>query len=324
MYTNANPIIRNFWKNLRSKDSEWHLFKHNKNMVFFGDTLSEESFDFVFSKMKDKNIDFSMEDASNAFFNLLNLERGHTVKLTELAIQAVSEAFDVPADILNAQLNEQSEIDVNRSGEVFDYSYEDCDQDLKDQINKRILLNCLIQGSSIHSFYTLHHIVKNDIDVINNDLIGLYDIFALNSVASYYFVDYSSLVSGGAGAIGSAKVEFDDEDNPKVIANAKSFPVLCQELVKGSLETICLHSLKDLSEEDLKKIYHFADDIKNEPRYIQIGSQVWREILELKKLIKTDIPNLVMKINLLSVNEIENFFEKLLDKEYDDALFYLD
>jgi hypothetical protein len=324
MYDNDNyvsPVIRDFWTNIRNADSDFHIFKNNRNMVFFGDSLSRNSFKYIADRMEKNNINFDMHKIAMSFFKMMQFENGNTEQLKNLAVKAVSEAFDVPEDLLDANLNEDANVELNNSENKHNFKYEELSQYVKNQINKRILLNCIIQGSSIHSFYTMHYIVKDEIEQIAPELIGLYDEFALGSVRSYYLFDYSSMVGGNnVGAIGSAKVEFDDDDNPKVVANARSFPVLCQELVKGSMETICMHGLEGISKEDLQKIYHFADAIKDEPRYIQIGSHVWRNVLELRKKLQIGIPELVMKIALLEVNEIEDLFENLLDEDYEKVL----
>lgn len=335
MYDNSlyvNPAIRNFWLNLKKNDAPFHPFKKNKNLVFFGDILSRKSFDFISERINKLQIKYDEESVTKCFIDIIKAERNHTSELTNLAIKAVSEAFDVPEDLLCAKLNEESNVDVNQTEKRFNknFNYNNLSIHTKNQINKRILLNCLIQGSSIHSFYTLHHLVKNDLDKINKNLVSLYDNFSVASVRSYYSVNYSNILNQNfsiESVLGSCKVEY-DEDNPKVIAHAKSFPVLCQELVKGSIETVCLHGLKDLSKEELEQIYYFADQLQDEPRYIQISSEIWREFLEFNKFYaseinKISIPELVMKISNLDPDEIQNFFEFLLQKDYQDALSFV-
>jgi hypothetical protein len=333
MYDNSlhvNPSIRNFWRNLKKNDSAFHVFKHNRNMVFFGDSLSKASFEYIVQRLEKLNIQYDLPGISQAFVNLTHCEKGHTKTLKNLAIKAVSEALDIPEDLLEANLNEDSNVELNNSTENKNYDYNSLSQELKNQINKRILLNSIIQGSSIHSFYTLHHFVKGDIDTINPNLIPLYDTFAAGSVRSYYSVDYAAIVGNltmsNGTTLGSVKVEYQD-DKPKVVANAKSFPVLCQELVKGAMETICLHGLQNISKEDLEKIYYFADARHDEPRYIQIGSAIWRNILELNKMLRPNnvsIPELIMNISMMNPETIETFFEKLNEQEFEDAMALLD
>lgn len=42
-------------------------------------------------------------------------------------------------------------------------------------LSKRVMLNMLIQGAATHTFFTAHHLVKDEIDQVDSDLIRLYD-----------------------------------------------------------------------------------------------------------------------------------------------------
>lgn len=317
MYADTNPILRDFWTNLRKNDSPFHVFKKNRNLVYFGSKMAEASHDFLAERMNRLQIPYNLNGLNAAFFQIMMKEQGHNEQLKTLAIHAVQQVFDIPDDLLHANLNEDADVELNESTKDRNYDYESLSKELKDQINKRILMNLLTQGASIHTFYTLHHVVRNELDVIDENLVKLYDKFTAGSVMSYYHVDYSELVGNEwmakNGAVGSVKVEYDD-DTPKVIANAKSFPVLCQELVKGAMETISLHGLQDLSAEDLDTIYYFADAIVDEPRYIQIGSQMWRYILKANRTYETStLSHFLMNISLMTPESIESFFEELIE-----------
>lgn len=336
MYENSmlvNPSIRNFWRNLKKNDSHFHVFKKNKNLVFFGDELSCDSYNFVSNRIKELKINYDLTEISTAYLDIIKNESGHEDSLKELAIKAVSETFESPEELFSAEINEDS-VDSNSTEEKFnDVDYESLDNNLKSLINKRILHNCLIQGASIHAFCTLHHYVKNEINTLDDSLIKLYDQFSVGSLRSYFSVDYSNLLKNKAFSekisLGSAKVDFDQENNVKVVAKAKTFPVLCQELIKGAMEVICLHGLEDISKDDLAKIYKFADARADEPRYIQISSEVWRRFLDFKKHYqnvneKVSIPDLILKIVLIKEKLVEDFFEFLFQKDYDKCLEFLD
>lgn len=329
MYNNSlyvNPTIRNFWINLKKRDEKFHVFKNNRNLVFFGDKLSKDSFDYINDRLKKINVKYDINEIHSVFFTIKNKEQEHSEILREIAIKTVSEILDIPEHMLDAKINEHSRIELNNSKNKKNYNYESLTKEIKDQINKRILLNCIIQGSSIHSFYTLHHFAKKEIDNIDPTLIRLYDEFSAGSARSYYSIDYSSIVAISSlaqkSAIGSVKVEYQNE-NPKIVANAISFPVLCQELVKGVMEMICLHGLQNINKNDLDKIYYFADDIQNEPMYIQIGTSIWRNVLEINKILlknnKINLPELIMKISTMKPNEIEDFFEKMNENDLEEA-----
>ena len=383
MYDNSlhvNPKIRNFWRDLRKNEGNFHVFKKNRNLVYFGDNLSRKSYDFVKDRIDSLNINFNYggrQDLAHLlatkFFNVLQIEDGNEETLKNLAIKAVSEAFDIPEDILRPDLNPEDpeDIDVNQTDEKHpeeDYNYDDLSKELKDQINKRILMNCISQGASVHAFYTMHHLVKDDLNEIDENLVKLYDDISVGMVSTYWKIDYSSMLESPANldllVQGSSRVEYDaemkamtdkisevfgndvkwadpntgevvmelkdgvltdHEKDPVVVAIGRTFTVLCQELVKGSMELISLHALKHLSEEDLKVIYAFADKRVDEPRYIQISSEIWRNVLAFLKhyrdeVGKITIPDFVMKISLMSPEDTEDFFEHLLSGEFEKAV----
>jgi hypothetical protein len=340
MYNNSlhvNPGIRNFWPNLRKNDSEFHVFKKNRNLVYFGHDLSKSSYEFVQDRMNNLGIKFDHNNLTMSFLKTLEVEKGKEEVLKDLAIKAVCEAFEIPEDLLNASLNSDENIEVNNTEENFpeNVDYDSLDQKVKDLINKRILINSIVQGASIHAFYTMHHLVKNELEEISPELIGLYDEISVGTVFSYWKIDYAAILGKMDSSMvdmlvqGSSKVEYeDDSDEPSVVASARTFAVLCQELVKGAIECIALHGSKDISEEELKIVYSFADKRSDEPRYIQIGSEVWRKILCLIKQYreneKISLPEFIMKICVMEPKDIENFFEFFMSGENDKAIALLD
>jgi hypothetical protein len=62
------------------------------------------------------------------------------------------------------------------------------EQELRDQIHKRLTLNWLIQGASEHVGLTLHHLVRDEINAVHPRLIEYYDRFALACVLQYWRV----------------------------------------------------------------------------------------------------------------------------------------
>ena len=329
----VNPNIRNFWIDLRKNDSKFHVFKKNRNLVYFGNDLSKNSYEFVANRMKNINLQFDHNHLTESFFKAIQLETGNEENLKNLAVKAVCEAFEIPEDLLDAGLNPQ-DIDVNNTEEKYpeeDYNYDDLSAEMKSLINKRILINTITQGASIHAFYTMHHLVKDELNEISDELIPLYDEISVGTVYSYWKVDYSKIVDKMDPSMfvqGSSKVEYkENDDNPKVNAKGRTFAVLCQELVKGAIECISLHALKDVSEEDLKIIYSFADKRRDEPKYIQIGSEVWRKFLSLLKTYreeeKISLPEFIMKIFSLDPENTENFFEYFISDEKEKAIALL-
>src|SRR5437899_1207148 len=60
------------------------------------------------------------------------------------------------------------------------------DEGLRDEINKRLTLNWLIQGAAQHAGMTFHHLVRDELNAINPKLLHLYDQYALINLLQYW------------------------------------------------------------------------------------------------------------------------------------------
>jgi len=68
------------------------------------------------------------------------------------------------------------------------------DDQLRDEINKRFTLNWLIQGAAQHAGMTFHHLVRDEIDAIDSELVGLYDQYALINLLQYWKLEGALLL----------------------------------------------------------------------------------------------------------------------------------
>ncbi len=60
------------------------------------------------------------------------------------------------------------------------------DEEVQDEINKRLTLNWLIQGAAQHAGMTLHHLVRDELDALDLRLLLLYDQYALINLLQYW------------------------------------------------------------------------------------------------------------------------------------------
>ncbi len=67
--------------------------------------------------------------------------------------------------------------------------------DLRDQINKRLTLNWLIQGAAQHAGMTFHHLARDEFNAIDPRLLLLYDQYALINLLQYWKLD-AALILG--------------------------------------------------------------------------------------------------------------------------------
>lgn len=61
--------------------------------------------------------------------------------------------------------------------------------ELRQEINKRLTLNLLIQGAASHAFLTAHHLVKDELEAIRPGLTRLYDRMTISGHLSYWIGD---------------------------------------------------------------------------------------------------------------------------------------
>lgn len=68
------------------------------------------------------------------------------------------------------------------------------DEGLREEINKRLTLNWLIQGAAQHGSMTLHHLVRDELAVIDVKLLHLYDQYALVNLRQWWHFDAAVLI----------------------------------------------------------------------------------------------------------------------------------
>jgi hypothetical protein len=298
---------------------------------------------------------------------------------------------------------------------------------LLDEINKRLTLNLLIQGSAQHAFLTAHYLVRNELNAIDPRLLLLYDCFALAGFIQYWHGS-SMLVSGVPGlfwrraaywphpfrkhpllsrhgltlaAAAKARVarrcrekgvtripglfsfqlvyflnrlgtrEIDHHpalvelakratemvwgipgarldaaitpfvrfgrlrwpttlrgavlrvsaagfggvrrvgDQFQVVGRGWNWPILSHELVKGTVELICLHGLSALDDDTYRRVLRAADRPEYEPWLLQAGCELWRRLLPL---LPDDRPvaDMVMHLARLPARELHDLMLAVL------------
>jgi len=221
------------------------------------------------------------------------------------------------AKIENPQAIGQGDDDVTGEEENGEVDFENMPID-REQVNKRITMNALTQGAAVHNMATIHHAAAQEIEDISPQLLQAYGQFATGSTHMYWLMDFANMAREmlDQSTVGTTRVvygdnEAEDRDEPegqeepnegplggqeeegfdleapedistaRVVARAINFPVLVQELVKGTMELLSHHGLEGLSKEQLIGIYQEADRLEDEPWLIQIGPQLWRAFLKI-------------------------------------------
>ncbi|MCA9034633.1 MAG: hypothetical protein KDA91_05860 [Planctomycetaceae bacterium] len=97
-----------------------------------------------------------------------------------------------------------------------------------------------------------------------------------------------------------------------VVARAWFFPLLIHELVKGTMELICLRGLSSLDDSTYQAVISEADRIEYEPWLLQAGPAMWRRLLSV---VPRSVPlsRTIMMIAQLDPMSLEELMLQVLD-----------
>lgn len=251
-----------------------------------------------------------------------DIERNHIQTLQDLAIETIKEIYQVP-DYVDLKgfiqpklfLDTEQEHDKNA---FIQLSLEEKNK-MRDEIQKRIILNGLVHGSSMHVWKGIYHLVAEQLDDIHSDLKELYNIYTSSiGITLWYFnpseiemeIENNSHLTQGLN-----KLKF-NKQNPggQVEARGVNFPVLLHELNKGVIDWLISAGIpKGYTKEQLKYYYAQADDYKNEFWHYILAPTLWVELLEAAQVSNEQIPRLVSKVTKMSYQELTELFRLILD-----------
>jgi|TARA_R110000824_G_scaffold3467_1_gene16418 hypothetical protein len=147
---------------------------------------------------------------------------------------------------------------------------------------KRRFINSLIQGSAKKAHY-MYHLIREKLDEINPDLVGLYSIvMSVNDLLYWVMPDMEGMIGGGGAEQAMAgKEELDLETDPPTIkAMGLMFPILVHELYKGVMEYVSAHGLP--SDPDMAEdVIGTEDTLPAEVWDLRLGPVIWEKFLEV-------------------------------------------
>lgn len=313
----VHPNNKKFWKNL-PKNKGNSLSKHPV-FTLSGEELDRASYKHTKNLSKEKNI--NVHELQSVFMKMLKIEHNHKEELEKLAISAVAKLMGVDESELEAKLS--NDVESNDTEPLTSKEIKDMSPKLLDEANKRITSNAFSQGASVHGYLTAHFIedIEKKIKKIAPELIDMYSKMSIGSHLLYWMMDMSQMNLSSA-AVGSATPKQDEDGKFKVLAVSPIFIVLVQELIKGILEIRYLKGLQaksqeELSDDDIRKIFQYADKIEDEPKLIQIGPELWRRFLKVysnsgikKSKTLVEVYEELMK---LPPKELHEFVEKVVN-----------
>lgn len=318
-----NPSLE---RTLRSGE---HVFGKSKSIPSTGDMsnysekIASKRFKEIINKVKRyhgvQNISPTiMQEMFRIMSEVSQIEARHKDALEKLAIDIVSEEFEIPEEMLEVELvppgsklsidkdededGEDEEENTSTPTPKQPKSAERIEQ-LEIEVDKRNIINAMMQGAAKKGHY-IFHMVADELDSIDPRLMGLYG--KLMSIADFqYWVIPDTVMGGQIG--GTEKIvwkkadhDFSDENEdsneedggenievkkgeeyPVVVAKAWIFPLLVHELIKGAMELAASSWAEGhLDFEEQQQVISQADTAANEIWGMRLGPGMWEKFLD--------------------------------------------
>ena len=225
-------------------------------------------------------------------------------ELQKIAEDTIREIYGVPSQIkMKSEITEDIDFDFKKQKPLLK---KDISENLKKEIDKRIVLNALSHGSSMHIWKSVHWLVKDEVDKLSPELFNKYnDLIALTS----FVVWQQDLVNTGEPTKwGQCSIGIDSVLNAK----AMCLPILLMELNKSVFEYLTLRAVpKNLSSDELDIYYAVADNYEHEMWHQLLSPTLYTDWLKNINVDPTKIPKKIEELCDISPDEIEKYFIKI-------------
>lgn len=248
----------------------------------------------------------------------------HQDSLKKIAVDTIRDLFDIPEhvtilpDMEMTPFKGQTKEHPDSPQPFLSLSEED-KKEMREEIQKRIILNALVHGSAMHIWKTAHYIVKDEIDKLDPVLMKHYDRYSAYISWLMWQVDpdaaQASIANVGSTQ-GSNSLKFDEpgEADCTIECHGINFPVLLHEVTKGAMDYLICHGIpKHYSEEQLEYYYHKADAYENEYWHYLMAPTIWIKFSEATGWPTEDLPLAIARLTQLSYQELSEVLEACID-----------
>lgn len=300
------------------------------------------------------NFDRASQEMARSLQNILMFEMDKKGELQEEAIKLIREeypaltedAVDIEAEItghpqLGGRDITKGNVQLEKGDKPVPEGY--TEEDLKDEVTKRRLINGMTHGAA-RKGQNLYHMATDKLREINPNATQDYSkVMAANDFL-YWAMDKDTIKQQSSGGVhaGNVRVVIQESGKPKIVAQGMTFSFLLHELTKGVMELMSLHG----THED-KAVRDYVEDktdtLAAEPDDIRLGTGIWERVnrfidienanhkaLFLHKLITRPANDFVqimkglMSGNRDMVQKVQEIADEasseLRQEEYDDAM----
>lgn len=273
--------------------------------------------------------------------DMISRERNHKPQLEKLAIKLLKQDFNIPGELQTkvedgktiyydgtlqydvsltlpvdlSDVQKEAEMEMEQEPEEVIENIEELDL----EVAKRRFLNAMMAGAAFKGQY-MFHMAEDEINAIDEDLIDEYGLLMAITEWAYFMIppEAAAAASSGERAGGSERVDF-TTDPPTLICRARSFPLLCHEIVKSYMEYMSAWGLPQSDEEGAeaksKYILSKADFLEAENWDLMLGPNFWSRFLEAIDENELDIKSkLYIKIAQMPPRDFNIFMKEILKK----------
>lgn len=309
---------------IKQIDSKMFPLDQNKVFNYKPEQLAFKEFSRCLSLYQDKNPNSRPEQAIGRAVGIQSIitrtEAPHKEQLEALAIKTIKELYQVPDEIdLKAIINPKISLGTSQdhNPETFLELTLEQKNAMRDEIQKRIILNGLVHGSSMHVWKGLFHLVSEELGKINPGLKELYEVYTSSMGLYLWQLNPNTMIQAVQANVqmtqGVNRLKFnrDGKSGGTITAEAINFPVMLHELNKGVMDWVISAGIpKNYSEAELKYYYSKADTYENEIYHYLLAPSLWTQLLEEKNIDNEEIPQMLSDVTKLSYQELTKLFNK--------------
>jgi hypothetical protein len=255
---------------------------------------------------------------------IIRREKPLREQLENLAIEIIRTIFSPPAHLnLKAMISSRLNMDVSPDDQkpsmMPDLSPERLKY-LNEQVQRRIILNGLVQGSAMHIWKSSHYIVNEKLSQLSPALMPLYDEYISLTNFSLWQVPVSLVsqqLEEGQGFMtqGQCKLDFHSGKDVILEIKATNFPVMLHELTKGIVDYLICHAIpEDLTEEELDYYYAKADSYPNEIWHYFLSPSVWNSFVQAQGCRTDELPRRIYQLCQMGYPELVETFKGYIDE----------
>ena len=277
--------------------------------------------------------------------DMVSRERNHKPQLEKLAIRLLKQDFNIPGELqtkvedgktiyydgtlqydvsltLPVDLS-QAKTEIQAQAEQEPEEVVENFEELDLEVAKRRFLNAMMAGAAFKGQY-MFHMAEDEINAIDENLIDEYGLLMAITEWAYFMIppESAAAASSGEQAGGSETVDF-TTDPPTLICRARSFPLLCHEVVKAYMEYMSAWGLPQEDEDEDKEagfkkqryIRTKADVLEYENWDLMLGPGFWSRFIDAIDENELDIKSeLYKKIVQMPPREFNIFMKEVLSK----------